>query len=59
MPCMVYLVAMLALGGVVGPALGFIVGGLSLSLYTDFPSVDDEEWVKIVLNYHVFIIINI
>lgn len=42
-PCSI---AILALGGVVGPALGFILGGYLLSIYTDFITVDvDNEWV--------------
>lgn len=35
-------IAMLALAGVIGPALGYIVGGVLLETYTDFTTVDTD-----------------
>lgn len=32
---------------IIGPALGYVVGGELLKLYTDFITVDPSEWVWI------------
>lgn len=35
---------------IIGPALGYVIGGELLKLYTDFLTVDPSEWVWI----HIF-----
>ena len=33
--------AIFAAGGILGPAIGYIVGGYFVTLWTDFPTVDE------------------
>lgn len=34
---------------IIGPAVGYVVGGQLLQIYTDFLYVDVSEWVHIIL----------
>ena len=38
-----FIIVFVYIGGVVGPAIGYVGGGFVLDIYTNFYSIKDEE----------------